>query len=355
MSGDANVNRPLPSLILLGIVDFCCILIGLEQISVHKIAGGAIWIVVGVGSGLIGYHWLEVKRAIASVGTWFKKKPSKLVIHWANYRAVESGGDVCEVGDFLRQIIAGDSLVFDIENHNFVIGDKNFVPHDPLPFKEKRLQVNYSYGGEIPVITERREHGRLLLPEDSKIKWLMAEVARLTAAQPAQLGLSSLQIEAIHLASELLNFLKQIGSPPAPKYTAAEIDKMTSAQMKALINANDGDFLEAVEYYRPGEVAFTREGLENQLTSQWARLLPWYQKLEAAYALKGFKGKVETLRNRFLLEGIMDNVLLMPIEGKYGAERIRNIAAKLWELAYKIGEKETHEHVRTTTVRSPEV
>jgi hypothetical protein len=32
--------------------------------------------------------------------------------------------------------------------------------------------------------TERREHGRLLLPEDSKIQWLMGEVDRLKAAQP---------------------------------------------------------------------------------------------------------------------------------------------------------------------------
>jgi hypothetical protein len=108
-----------------------------------------------------------------------KKKPSKLVIHWANYRAVEGGGEEFQVGDFLRQIISGDSLVFDIENHNFVIGDKNFLPRDPLWGKEKRLQVNFSYAGSAPITTERREHGRLLLPEDSKIKWLMGETARL--------------------------------------------------------------------------------------------------------------------------------------------------------------------------------
>jgi len=151
--------------------------------------------------------------------------------------------------------------------------------------------------------------------------------------------LSPLQSDAIQLSGELLDFLRRIGSPPAPKYTAEDIDKMTSAQMKTLINANDGDFLEAVEYYRPGEIAFTREGLENQLTSKWTRLLPWYQKLEATYSLEGFKDKVERLRNRFLLEGITDNVFLMPIEGKHGVERIRNIASKLWELAYKTGEK----------------
>src|ERR1017187_2228451 len=269
------------------------------------------------------------------------KEPSKLVIHLANYRAVEGGGEEFQVGDFLRQSISGDSLVFDIENHNFVIGDKNFVPRDPLPFKEKRLQVNYSYRGQAARTTERLEHGRLLLPEDSKIQWLMGEVARLQAAQPAQPGLSPLQIEALQLSGELLAFLKQLGPPPAPKYTAHEFHNMPASQMKALIEAKDGDFLEACEYYRPGDTAFTRQRLENQITGRWMRLLPWYQKLEAAYTLKGFKEKVETLRNRFLLDGITDEVLLMPIEGKYGEQRIRNIAAKIWELAYKIGEKGT--------------
>jgi len=67
MSGDANVNRPLPSLILLGIVDFCCILIGLEQINDHKIIGGIVWVAVGVGSGLVGYYWQHISRM---VGDW---------------------------------------------------------------------------------------------------------------------------------------------------------------------------------------------------------------------------------------------------------------------------------------------
>jgi hypothetical protein len=51
-------------MILLGIVDFCCILIGLEQVSVNKIAGGTIWISAGVGSGLIGYYWHQIKQRV---------------------------------------------------------------------------------------------------------------------------------------------------------------------------------------------------------------------------------------------------------------------------------------------------
>jgi hypothetical protein len=62
MASDGNTNRPFPSLLLLGIFDFCCILIGLEQISVHKITSGIIWIAIGVVSGLIGYYWPQIWR-----------------------------------------------------------------------------------------------------------------------------------------------------------------------------------------------------------------------------------------------------------------------------------------------------
>ena len=136
-----------------------------------------------VGTAVIGWvigRLVKTQTAsLSALPTEKPKEPSKLVINWANYRAVENGGEEFQVGDFLRQIISGDSLVFDISNHNFVIGDKNFVPRDPLPGKEKRLQVNYSYGGMPPVTTERRERGRLLLPEDSKITWLAGERDRL--------------------------------------------------------------------------------------------------------------------------------------------------------------------------------
>jgi hypothetical protein len=73
MSSDGNTNRPFPSLVLLGIVDFCCILIGLEQISAKNVASGAIWICVGVGSGLIGFYWSEIKQRIARVTAWSRK------------------------------------------------------------------------------------------------------------------------------------------------------------------------------------------------------------------------------------------------------------------------------------------
>ena len=156
------------------------------------------------------------------------KEPSKLVIHWANYRAVDGGGEEFQVGDFLRQIISGDSLVFDIENHNFVIGDKNFVPRDPLSGKEKRLQVNYSYAGSQPVTTERREHGRLLLPEDSKIKWLMSEVERMKREAVEQAERLTKQSEAdlhrCHQVSDQLRAEARAAKERIEKLEAQQFD-----------------------------------------------------------------------------------------------------------------------------------
>jgi hypothetical protein len=268
----------------------------------------------------------------------------------------------------LRKIISGDSLVVDIENHNFKVSGKDFVPRDPLPSKPKRLQVNYSYEGNPSITTERREHGRLLLPEDSKIKWLAGEVdrinklyleenqqraklqneyadagnkiillERLLSTRP-DLPLTGLQVDAIRLSVELLDFLNKMGSPPAPKYTAKEIEEMPSSKMEELITAEDGDFAEACEYYK-GDGAFfiqTTNALSNKITAHWTRLLPWYQKIAASYALE-LRNKVETMRNRFAVEGMADAVLLFSVEGKDGEKNIRAIAAKLWELAFKVG------------------
>jgi len=78
MSGEVDTTRPLLSLILLGIVDFCCILIGLEQISIQKITNGIVWILIGVGSGAIGYYWQQIKWKIGGWlvggGDWLQGK-----------------------------------------------------------------------------------------------------------------------------------------------------------------------------------------------------------------------------------------------------------------------------------------
>ena len=141
---------------------------------------------------------------------------SRLVVHSANYRAWQGGGNTYDVTEFLRNIIFGDSLVFDIENHNFVIGDHNFVPNDPFVGKVKRLRVTYSYKGDPAVTTERSEHDRLVLPEDSVIQRLASEIQQLKGAQPkpSQYPIPQLRAKVLVLCSELQGFLGEHGQEP---------------------------------------------------------------------------------------------------------------------------------------------
>ena len=139
MSSDGNTNRPLPSLILLGIFDFVCVLTAADLYKDRKFFTGTLWLAAGLAFSMIGYYWTQIKqrtgRLIANLRARLRAEPSKLIIHSANYRAIESGGQTCDVSEFLRRIISGDSLVFDIENHNFVVGSQNFVPTDPFTLR----------------------------------------------------------------------------------------------------------------------------------------------------------------------------------------------------------------------------
>lgn len=132
-------------------------------------------------------------------------------------------------------------------------------------------------------------------------------------------------------------FVKQLGSAPTPKYTAIDIENLPTSEMRKLILAGDVDFAEACEYYHLGAVN-TEPGLHNQIVAKWVQMYPWYQKMEAGYALD-FKHRVEALRNRFMLEGISDDVFLLPIAYRDGVRNIHAIAEKLWELAYKVAGK----------------
>ena len=100
-----------------------------------------LWVILLVLTwALLGYNIYTRRRN--------PKTPSNLRIYSANYRAWQGGGNSYDVTEFLRKIISDDdSLVLDIENHNFVIGNQNFVPIDPLVGKVKRLRVTYSYKG----------------------------------------------------------------------------------------------------------------------------------------------------------------------------------------------------------------
>lgn len=158
--------------------------------------------------------------------------------------------------------------------------------------------------------------------------------------------LSPLQNDAIRLSTELLKFLDALGPEPTPKYTEYEIQAMPESKRRELIKSKDKDYIESSEYHL-GEVnALTSGGpfqtadqLHVSLMAGYRLLNPWYESVTASYELQ-FKEKIGRLRNQFIVEKIADDdVLLVPVQGKKGPEVVRTMAAKLWELAYKVGEK----------------
>jgi len=179
----------------------------------------------------------------------------------------------------------------------------------------------------------------MVLPEDDFLK---------DQAEQAVTSLSRLftplQGDALLLSKELLRFVEELGPEPPPRYTAKQIEQMPSAQVEALARAQDGDFSEACEYHsRDGAWFLPRawqnaQGPQNEIMARWNRLYPWYQKVSSKYALE-LKDRVETLRHRLIVEGLDDDALSLPIEGRDGVSNVRKIAATLWELAYKAGEK----------------
>lgn len=264
------------------------------------------------------WHYGPIVLGVAAViwlliGGLPRKKLSKLVIHWANYRATENNGDVYEVDDFLRQIISGDSLVFDIENHNFVIGDKNFVPHDPLPFKPKRLQVNYSYRGQPALTIVRYEHGRLVLPEDSVIQWLTNEIDRLKAALPkqSQYPIPEVRLKILSIVSELQGFLGEHGEEPRPPEVHKELGE------------ENEDFL----------VRFRARPIEP--------MMKWRAKFLGDYRQE-FKDKVSRLRDEMRSRARIDDSLLniaidrAENERNDGVAAVQGVIKRFWELALKV-------------------
>jgi hypothetical protein len=65
MVSDGGTNRPLPSLILLGIVDFVCILMAAESYRDRQFVAGTVWLVAGIASSLVGYYWPQIRQTLS--------------------------------------------------------------------------------------------------------------------------------------------------------------------------------------------------------------------------------------------------------------------------------------------------
>jgi hypothetical protein len=176
----------------------------------------------------------EQKEEIAKTRT--QQRPSKLVVHSATYAAINGKGKTYNVTEFMQHIIAGDSLVLDIENHNFVIGEKNFVPQDPCFGEPKRLQVTYSYDGEPETTVERPEHSRIVLPQDSERERLSAVLGLLDAVRDAKpaTGPQGIAGKARGLADDLYSFLKEIGPEPNREFPKDMPDEERFRELREL-------------------------------------------------------------------------------------------------------------------------
>jgi hypothetical protein len=101
-------------------------------------------------------------------------KPSSLAVHQAKKLVIHSA--FYGTGPF-DDVSVTDQLITATRDALVVAVNNNLVDHDPAPMKLKRLQVEYSYGGPSVLKASRTEGGRLVLPEDSEIQRLAAEVA----------------------------------------------------------------------------------------------------------------------------------------------------------------------------------
>ena len=129
------------------------------------------------------WHYIPLIFLIAASLVWLHGKvfppkdnhrlnPAQLVIHRAFYGF---GPNSVDVTDKLRTAVR-DALVIPVDN--------NLVSRDPIVGVRKLLVVDYSYGDGVVRSVSRMESMqndivRLVLPEDSELAKLTAEVARL--------------------------------------------------------------------------------------------------------------------------------------------------------------------------------
>lgn len=235
-----------------------------------------------------------------------QKPPSKLVIHSANYAAVNGKGKTCDVTKFMRQIIVGDCLVHDIESHSFQIGGENFVPKDPCFGEPKRLQVTYSYDGEPETTVERPEHSRIVLPQDTGIDKLSALLKIAESVRDGTLVdgplFSPLQLEAFRLAKELRTFLEGLGLKPS-------VDK--------------------------SKYPVTPEGLEDFVRDSLRTEDPWLNKLQHGYAAQ-FSARIDNIMHRLAAESLRDFKLEQSAKSVYDDSQVLDIAERIQLLAVKL-------------------
>lgn len=251
--------------------------------------------------------------------------PSKLVIQSADYRAIAQGGNTCDVTECLQKMIKGDSLILQIENHNFVADGKNYVPVDPYYGELKRLRVVYYFDGGSPRVAERPEHKQIVLPEDMFLIEHIAAIQHQVQLERNQLGaiISPLQIEALTLAKELRDY--RVSLPPFPRDPQQHPDE------------EDYDYITRVN---------TSEHLQKLFQERREQQQKWRAKVIHTYANRGFGPRITSFLHRFAEhyeDAPIDTADYAENLGAPTDETIPKIAQQIEMLAIWINRKERGE------------
>lgn len=246
---------------------------------------------------------------------------SRLKILWAHYGA--ENGPMKEVGDeYLRPRICGNCLVG-------WVGSDLFGPLDPAIGLQKHLRVRYSFDDKEVTIT-RPEHALLVLPEDKFLKDQVEECRR------------ERELEKNQFNSDLWRAQKSYSQCEEERRAVkAKLEPLTTLQLDAIELANDLRKFVVGLGKRPSVDSSQFPGdVESHLREVHRVEDPWDERAKALYIESGLDKRVESLRNRFVIEGFLYNDLNISIEGLSTARvNILKIASELWNLSCKLGEK----------------
>lgn len=158
--------------------------------------------------------------------------------------------------------------------------------------------------------------------------------------------LSPLQSDTLQIAMDMVRLVRDAEPCPISKYSEADIRIMQTERLKELYIAKDPDFIEAMAFYSRTDLSITPEDHAAGLNARYQRLFPWGQRVKAKYNNE-LQLRVETICNRLVAEGLLDNPSIFTVTGYPDAgTQIMGMANKMWQLAYQASAKEETNEAR---------
>ncbi len=170
---------------------------------------------------------------------------------------------------------------------------------------------------------------------------LRQEALRKLESAGSQLGtFTPLQMDALRLSMNMLKFVKELGTPPPSKYSPDDIRSMPLSMSRKLLQDEDGDYIESAGLVEMEDGQITSAVYIASIVAKQTRLYKWFQKVEGKYNVALYD-QVAKMRDRLAGEGFAEEPKTFALTGCFDPEkRIKEMAAKFWELAYKVGEHE---------------